>query len=297
MITSGNFAELLWPGIAEIWGDVYNDYAPLYEKVYEMKKSDKRFEKEQGVTGFALVGVKTEGNSIPFSDPLQGYQKEYTESTYAMGVAISRELAEDEQYNYINSIPKKLARSLRQTEETLAWNTFNNGFSSSYLGADGVALFSSSHNLVGGGTYRNQLSTTSDLTQTTIEQMMQDISDLVDDQSLKINLRPRCLVVPTQVQFRARKIIESPYVTGSNDNDKNPIPGILSDLIVSPWLTDNDAWFIVTDCDDGLTWYDRRAAEIIRDNEFDTQNLKIATTKRFSLGWTNPRGVFGTAGA
>lgn len=296
-VASGNFAELLWPGIKSIWANNYDDYPTLYTKVFEDKQSDKRFEKEQGVTGLPLAGLKEEGDSISYEDPLQGFQKEYVNVTYGLGANVTREMYEDDQYNYINSIPKMLARSMRQTEETVSFNHLNRAFNTSFTGADGEALSSSAHPLVGGGSYRNTLATAADLTQTSLEQALQDLMDFIDDRSLKIRVMPKCLVVPTQLNFTARKILESANVVGSADNDKNPIPGLFSDLIVSPYLTDSDAWFIVTDCDNGLTFFNRRSAEINRDNEFDTENLKFKTTRRFSTGWTDPRGVFCVPGA
>ena len=294
---SGNFAELLWPGIADLWANAYNDYPALYEKMCEIKDSDKRFEKEQGVTGLPLAGVKDEGNAIPYEDPLQGFQKEYVNVTYGLGAIVTREMYDDDMYSFINTIPKMLARSMRQTEETVVHNHLNRGFNSAFTGADGLELFSSVHPLVGGGTFRNELTTAADLTQTSIEQALQDLMDFVDDRSLKIRTMPKCLVVPTQFNFTARKILESANIVGSADNDKNPIPGLFEDLIVSPYLTDSDAWFIITDCPNGLTFFNRRSAEITRDNEFDTENLKFKTTRRWSSGWTDPRGVFGTSGS
>jgi hypothetical protein len=296
-VASGNFAELLWPGIADIWANSYNDYEPLYSKIFETKDSDKRFEKEQGVTGLPLASIKDEGNAIPYFDPFQGFQKEYVNVTYGLGSSVTREMYEDDQYNYINTIPAMLARSMRQTEETLGFNHLNNGFNTSFTGADGLSLFNASHTLVGGGTFSNQLSTAADLTQTSLEQILQDIMDAVDDQSLKIRLMPECLVVPTQINFRARKLLESDYVTGSADNDKNGLTGLFKDLVVSPYLTDTDAWFVRTNCPNGLTWFWRRRAEVTRDNEFDTENLKFKDTARWSSGWTDPRAAWGTPGA
>lgn len=295
--SSGNFAELLWPGIIDLWGHEYPQYEPLYRKIFQMQRSDKRFEKFQGVTGLGLVGEKTEGNAVGYEDPFQGYQKEFVNLTYGLGVIVTREMYEDEMYNYINSTPRWLSRSLYQTEETIAFNHLNRAFNSSFTGADGVSLCNASHPLVGGGTFRNQLSVASDLTQTSLETATQDLLDFVDDQSLKIRVMPKCLVVPTALNHRARKLLESAYVTGSADNDKNPIPGLFTDLVVSPWLTDTDAWFIVTTQERGLMWLTRREAELTRDNEFDTENLKFKVTKRLSSGWVDPRGVFGTAGA
>lgn len=296
-VATGNFAELLWPGIHDTWGEKYKDWPALYSKIFSMKRSDKSFEKEQGVTGLGLAAVKEQGAGISYDDPYQGFQKEYVNVTYSLGAVVTREMFEDDQYNYINGIPGMLAKSLRQTEETIAFNHLNRAQNSNFTGADGTTLASASHPLVGGGTFRNQLATAADLTQTSLEQACQDIMDWVDDRSLKVRLMPKCLVVPTQSNFTSRRLLESDFVVGSADNDKNGLIGLFQDLIVSPYLTDTDAWYIITDCDDGLTWYTRRAAEINRDNEFDTQNLKFATTERFSSGWTNPRGVFMSPGA
>jgi hypothetical protein len=296
-VASGNFAELLWPGIHDIWGQVYKDWPALYSKIFNMKRSSMAFEKEQGVTGLGLASVKDQGDSIDYDDPFQGFQKEYVNVTYSLGAIITREMYEDDQYNYINGIPKMLAKSMRQTEETIAFNHLNRAQNTNFTGADDVTLANASHPLVGGGTFRNQLATAADLTQTSLEQACQDIMDWVDDRQLKIRAMPKCLVVPTQSNFTARRLLESDFVVGSADNDKNGLIGLFQDLIVSPYLTDNDAFHIITDVDDGLTWYTRRASEMNRDNEFDTQNLKFATTQRFSSGWTNPRGYFMSPGS
>jgi hypothetical protein len=296
-VASGNFAELLWPGIADLWGHEYNDYKPLYTRVYTTRKSTKRFEKEQGVTGLPLVGVKDEGKAVSYVDPFQGYQKEYVNITYGLGSSVTKEMFEDEMYNYINDIPKMLARSLRQTEETVAWNVLNRAFNSAFTGADGVSLSNASHPLVGGGTYRNTLATAADLTETSLEQAVTDLRNYVDDQSLKIMVMPKMLIVPPALEWTARKILETTQTVGSADNDKNVVRGSISGLVISPYLTDTDAWFLTTDVPKGLTFWNRREASVDRDNEFDTQNLKFLTTRRFSVGWTDARGVFCVPGA
>jgi len=296
-IGTGNFAELLWPGIADKFGTSYNDYPPLYKKIFQIKQSDKRFEKEQGLTGLPLAAVKDEGKNASYSDPFQGFQKEYVNVTYALGTSVTREMHEDDLYNYINDLPKMLARSMHQTEETIAFNHINNAQTSGINGADGVTLASASHPLVAGGTYSNQLATPADLTNTSLETATQNLMDFVDDQGLKIRVMPKCLVVATANNHTAVKLLETDFVVGTADNDKSVIKGLFKDLVVSPWLTDPDAWSIITDVPNGLVWYDRRAAEIVRDNEFDTQNLKMLTTRRFSSGWTDPRGFYFTPGA
>jgi hypothetical protein len=296
-IATGNFPELLWPGIHDLWGIAYKDWDKLYTKIYEVKKSDKAFEKEQGLTGLGLAMVKDQQAPITYADPFQGYQKEYVNVTFALGTTITREMNEDDQYSYINKVPKMLARSENQTRETIGFNVLNRAQTSGYNGADGVTLLSALHPLVGGGTFRNKLATDADLSQTSLETAIQDIDDFVDDQSLKIAVKAKTLVVPTALRFTAMKLLQTAGVTGSNDNDMNPLKGQGLTLVVSPYLTDPDSWFLVTDVDNGLVWYDRRPAEIVRDNEFDTQSLKVATTSRFVCGFTDPRGVYGCMGA
>lgn len=296
-VASGNFAELLWPGIADLWGNDYNQYVPLYTHCFDVKNSTMRFEKIQNVTGLGLMGVKDEGNAVGYEDPFQGFQKEFVNVTYSLGSIVTREMYEDDQYQYINTIPRMLARSGQQTEETLAFNHLNRGFNSAFPGADGLELFSASHPLVGGGTFSNLLATAADLNQTSLEQAIQEVMDFVDDQSLKLRAQPKCLVVSTSFNFRSQKLLESMYVTGSADNDKNPLPGLFQDRVVSPFLTDPDAWFIITDVPLGLIWFWRRRRELGRDNEFDTENLKFKQTWRASSGWADPRGAFGTPGA
>lgn len=296
-IATGNFPELLWPGIRDIWGTSYDDYEPLFESIFDMSTSNKAFEKVQQVTGLPLVQQKDQDDAIPYADPFQGLQKEFVNVTYALGTSVTEEMVEDEQYSYINRLPAMLARSMRQTRETMAFNHLNRAFNASYTGADGLSLCNASHTLVGGGTYSNVLSTSADLSQSSLEVATQEIMDYVDDRQFKIRAMPRCLVVPTSLNHLARKLLETDLVVGSADNDKNTTMGLFDKLVVSPWLTDTDGWFITTDVDMGLTWYDRRKAGIRRDNEFDTTKLKYATTARWSSGWIDPRGIFGSDGS
>ncbi len=296
-VASGNFAELLWPGIAATFGDKYTRYPTLYTKIFEIHKATKRFEKAQGLTGLPLASVKPEGQSVDYEDPMQGFQKEFVMVTYGLGSTITREMVDDEQYSYIKQIPSMLAESMRQTEETVSFNVVNRGFNTSFLGADGSALMVNDHALPPGGTSSNILTTAADLSQTSLENMLQQIQLATDDQGLQIRLMPKCLLVHPDFNFRARKLLESSYVTGSADNDVNPLVGLLPDLVVSPYLTDTDAWFVVTDARNGLMFWRRRSTEAERDNEFDTQNLKVLTTGRWDVGFADWRGIFGTPGA
>ena len=294
--TTGNFADLLWPGLADLWGHEYERWAPIWSQLFTIKESNKAYEKELGVTRLGLAAIKEQGAPSLFTDPMQGFPKEYVNATYALGAVVTREMSEDDQYNYINSIPGMLSDSMSQTLETVNTNHFNNGYTAGFTGADGVILFSGSHNLAGGGTYSNILATASDLTQTALEQAFIDISNYVDDMGLRMNLKPMKLLVPTALQFTARKIMETEKIVDSADNTKNVIAGSLS-VVVSPYLTDSDQWQIITNAKNGMTHYWRRQPQAERDNEFSTQNLQMLTTMRFASGWTDPHGVYGSPGA
>jgi len=291
----GNLPELLWPGISTIWANTYKRYPPLWKRLMILRKATKAFEKEQGVTGFGAAGEKDHADSVAFVDILQGFQREYIMLTYALGTTITRELMEDEQYNVINNVPAMLAESMRQAEEIVSAAVFNLGFST-MLTADGIAFFASNHPNVRGGTQRNIPSVAADLTQASLEQAYIDIMDWQDDSLLKINLMPEKLAVAPTNRFIAEKILGTKFAVGSADNDINPMAGAV-ELIVNPFFTDPDAWFLLTNAKAGATFYRRRNAEITRDNEFDTEILKTKTTGRFGVGVTDWRYSYASAGA
>lgn len=296
-VTTGNFADLLWPGLAGLFGEKYNDWKKVWPSCFEVDRSEKKYEKYQGVTGMGLMGIKEEGGASSFSGPMQGFAKEFVHVTYSLGAIVTREMWEDDQYQYINTIPTMLARSMVQTEETVNANHFNNGFNAGFTGADGLSLFNASHVLAGtGSTYRNQLATASDLTQTSLEQALIDIGAWVDDMGLRIMVNPKALLVPNDLQFTAEKILRTDRTVDSADNTINPLNGKLP-FMVWRFLTDPDAWFVLTDCPRGMMHITRRDGQAERDNEFSTQNLQFLTTCRFSSGWVDPRGAFGSAGA
>ena len=295
---TGNFPELLWPGLRELWGMNYARYPAIYKGLIEVIKSDKAFEKFQGLTGLGLAGVKDEGASLAYFDMLQGYQKEAVNVTYGLGTIITREMFEDEQYNYINKVPAMLAESMRQTEEIVATLPFNNGFGALATGADGVSYFNTSHPLIGGGgTFRNMPATAVDLSQAALEQADIDLMSYTDERGLKIRVSSKVLLVAPTNKYVAEKILGTKAEVGSNDNTINPVYQSRK-LVVNPYLTDPDAWFLKTDVNTtGIVFVRRRAAEVMRDNEFDTQNLKIANTSRFTVTQVDPREWWGAAGA
>lgn len=298
---TGFAPELLYPGLANIWGEEYAELPTAYTEYYRMENSNQAFEKEQGMTSFGYAGVKDQGDSVPYARAYQGFQKEYRHITYGIGAIITREMQEDDQYNYINKIPMMLARSLRETEEIVAAAPINLGFTSSsavnpYLGADGQPLYSASHPRVDGGTAQTNTAT-ADLTQTSLENALIDIMNWKDDQGKLINLDVTTLVVPPANRFNAQKILETQYKVDSADNTVNVISNMNIKLVVNRYITDIDSWYLMTNCIDGLKFFNRRSAEIQRDNDFDTENLKIKTTRRFSVGHSDYRGTYGSPGA
>ncbi len=295
-MTTGNFPELLWPGIKEIYGTRYDMHPTMYTEFMEVMTSKQAFEKVQGLTGFPLAAVKEQGQEAVFSQMFQGFQQEFLHLTYSIGGIITREMVEDDLYNQINQIPRLLAESMRQTEEIVATNVLNNAFSTT--GPDGVSLISASHPLVGtGGTGTNTPSAPADLVQTSLEQGIIDVKDFRDDQGLRLNTEVEKLVTGRSLYFTVRKILETQYETTTNNNDVN----ILSNMNIKPvttnFITDQDAGFLTTNNPSKLKFFRRRAAEIQRDNDFNTDNLKIKTSTRFSTGFDDWRAIYGTAGA
>lgn len=296
-VATGNFPELLWPGIKKLFGDEYKDYMPMYSKVFKQERSDKAFEKDQGVTRLGLAGVKEQGGPITYVDPVQGYQKEYAHVEYALGTSITNVMYEDDQYRYINGAPRWLKRSMIQTKEIVHSNVLNNAFTTELV-ADGLSLINAAHvNVATGTTQRNQPATAADLTQTSLEQAYIDIADWTDDQDIKIQCKPVGLLVPNELRWTAMKIVRTTGEVGTDANTMNPMNGKF-DPMVWEYLTDPDAWFVLTDCNDaGLTTYNRRGLSLDRDNEFDTKSLKFSADERYSLGATDWRCIYGSAGA
>jgi hypothetical protein len=304
VIATGAFSEDLWPGIMGWFGDAYQDWEPIWEKLVDVHSSDKAFEKFQGITNYGLAGVKDQGAGIPYRDKYQGFPREIINTTYGIGSTITYEMMRYDQYDKFKSIPQQLAKSVRKTEETVVANLLNNGFSTATvptLTADGKSLFNSAHLLVAANntTQKNTPSTAADLSQTALEQMYIDVGRFVDDQNLPIVVSPRKLIVPVESQHLARKILQTEYEVGSGNNTINPVATARMplELIVSPWLTDTDAWFIKTDEADGLVFTDVDAVMLDRDNDFDTKNLKFSAMRLFGTGAVNYLGYYGSPGA
>ena len=298
-INSGSFAKALWPGVNAWYGDAYAEHNEQCKSLFDTNSSRKAFEEDMGTMGFGLAAVKSEGTAIPYDTAQQGFLTRYAHVTYGLGFVITREIVEDDQYDVIGKKRAgSLAFSMRQTKEIVGANVYNRAESSSYTGGDGVELLSSVHPNVGGGTYANELGTPADLSEAALEQAMIDIGDFTNDRGLKIAVQPQKLIIPIELQFEADRIVNSTLRPSTADNDKAVLPGKFpGGIFMNNYLTDSDAWYIRTNCPDGMKHFERRADDFTMDNDFDTDNAKYKATGRYSFGWTDPRSLFGSGGA
>lgn len=299
-----NFPEALWPGIQEWFGNDYTEWSPIWQKLVKEVQSDKQFEKYQGITEFGLAAVKNQGQAIDYQDPYQGFQKEIINVNYAVGTTITYEMMKFDQYNLFQSLPQQLAKSVRRTEETVVHNIINNAFSTAAnpaTTADSKSLLNSSHVLVAstGTTLSNVPGTASDFSQSALEQAYIDVGRFVDDQNLPIVVMPKMLLVPVEEQHLARKVLETEYEVGSGNNTINPVSTARMplELVITPYISDTDAWFLRTDREDGILFQEVDAVRLKRDNEFDTENLKFAALRFFGVAPVNYLGWYGSAGA
>lgn len=300
VINLANFAKNLQPGVKTFWGMAYDAWPTEYTQIFDKETSDKNFEEEVGFSGFGLFRVKPEGSAIQYDTARQGYIKRYVHDTYALGFTITREMIDDDQYMKVAKLrTTALAEAARETKEIVHANILNNGFNSSFVGADGVELFSTVHPLYSGGTFANELAVSADLSEAALEQACIDIStNFADDRGNKKKFMAKKLVIPPALMFEAERILKSDGRVGSANNDLNAIKtlGIIPEYCVNHYLTDSDAWFIKTNATDGLKTFERDADSFADDVDFDTTNIKYMGRMRFVCGWTDPRGAYGSPG-
>lgn len=300
IINSTSFAKALWPGVNAWYGKAYNEYDVEFTKLFDKHSSSKAYEEDVGVSSFGLAISKPEGSSIQYDSERQGFTTRYIHAVYALGFIITREIMEDDQYDVVGQKKAQaLAYSIRQTKEVLGANVYNRAFNSAYTGGDGVQLISASHPNLAGGTWSNQIATAADLSEAALEQAVIDIAGWTNDRGLKIAVKPKSLVIPYQLTFEAQRILKTVGRPGTDNNDINALNnmGMFKDVIVNHYLTDSDAWFIRTDVPHGMKYFERRADAFETDNDFDTENAKFKASFRASWGWTDPRGLYGSAGA
>ena len=303
IISTSNFAKDLVPGVKTWFGQKYKEYPIEYLDIFEKANSIRAYEEEAGVTGFGLAAIKTEGNGIAYDDQEQGFISRYVHVTYGLGFIITREMYEDGiAVTVALRRANALAFSIRQTKELIGANVLNRAFNSSYTmgtNSDGVELCSEVHPNKSGGTWANELDTAADLSESALEQACIDIAGFTTDRGLTIAIMPQQLIIPADLEFDAFRILESLGQSGTANNDTNALRAskkFPKGIAVNHYLTDTDAWFIKTNCPDGLKYMERRADSFGTENDFDTENAKFKATFRGSFGWSDPRNVFGSPG-
>lgn len=302
VINTSTFAKALWPGVNAWYGKAYAEKPTEYTQIFKTHSMGKRaFVQDVGLSGFGLAVVKPEGQGYTYDTEAQGFTTTYRPVTYGLGFVVTREAFEDDQYDVVAPRrARELAFSMRQTKETIAANILNRAFNSSYVGGDSKELCATDHPNRAGGTWRNELSTAADLSEAALEQAYLDIAAFTNDRGLKIAVRPQKLVIPPALEFEAMRVLKTVGRVGTDLNDINAVkemgmfPG---GMVVNHYLTDSDAWFILTDVPEGLKHYERRADEFNMDNDFDTENAKFKASGRYAFGWTDPRCIFGSPGA
>ncbi len=297
VINTGSFPKLLWPGIKRVWGMEYKRNTPVWNKVFESLTSDQAYEEDVEAVGFGLMAVKTQGGAVSYDTAQQGVVSRYTHLTYGLGYSVTMEEIQDNLYEKVSmKRATRLARSVYETEEIVHANVLNRAFNSSYAGGDGKELCATDHPSIA-GSQQNELTTAADLSEASLEDMMILINGATDSRGLKVNIMPKKLIVPRQLEFDAARIMKSSLTPDSANNAANVVRGSIDEVVMWRYLTDEDAWFVTTDCPEGLTHYTRMAAEFDEDKEFSTKNANYSVVARWSQGWSNWRGIFGTPGA
>lgn len=305
-INTSSFAKALWPGVNSWYGAAYTQYNTEWDQLFDKDTSRKSFEEVVGESGFGLFSTKSEAAPITYDTARQGFTSRFNHVVYALGFIITREMVDDDQYDVIGKRKATaLAYAGHQTKEVIGANIYNRAFNTSYVGGDGATLLagaaggSASHPNVAGGTWTNTPSVAIDLSEAALEQATIDIAGFQDDRGLLIKVLPESLIIPRQLIFEAKRILGSNGRVATDNNDLNAIKemGLIPKVVTNHFLTDVDAWFIRTNVADGMKYFERRSDEFTMDEDFDTENAKYKATMRFSFGWADPRGLYGSPGA
>ena len=300
-ISRSQLVKELEPGLNALFGLEYNKYENEHAEIFQSEASDRAFEEEVMLSGFGAAPVKQEGANVSFDQATESFTARYTHETIAMAFAITEEAIEDNLYDRLASrYTRALARSMANTKQVKAANVLNNAFDSSFTGGDGKELCATDHPLANGGTFRNELATAADLSETSLEQSLIDIAAFVDERGLKIALQGVKLIIPKELQFTAERILKSPQRVGTADNDINAMASmgmIPQGYRVNHYLTDTDAFFIMTDAPNGMKMFVRSPIKTAIEGDFDTGNVRFKARERYSFGFSDSRGVFGSPGA
>ena len=300
-ISRAQLLKELLPGLNALFGLQYATYDQEHKEIYETETSERSFEEETKLSGFSAAPVKNEGSAISYDNAQEAWTARYNHETIALGFSLTEEAIEDNLYDSLSArYTKALARAMAYTKQVKAAAVLNNGFSAAYTGGDGVALFSSAHPLISGGTNSNIPSTPADLNETSLEAAVIQISLWTDERGLLIAAKPKKLVVPSSLQFVATRLLETELRVGTADNDINAIKnnGSISEgYCVNHFLTDTNAWFLTTDVPNGMKHFVRSPLANSMDGDFDTGNVRYKSRERYSFGWSDPLGMYGSAGA
>ena len=300
-ISRAQLLKELLPGLNALFGLEYAKYGEEHKEIFETETSERSFEEETKLSGFSAAPVKNEGSAIAYDNAQEAWSARYQHETIALGFSITEEAIEDNLYDSLSArYTKALARSMAYTKQIKAANVLNNGFNSSYTGGDGVELFSTLHPLVSGGVNSNEPGTPADLNETSLEAAIIQIAAWTDERGLLIAAKPRKLIIPPALMFVATRLLETELRTATADNDTNAIRAmgaIPEAYAVNNYLTDTDAWFIRTDVPNGLKHFVRTALNTSMDGDFDTGNVRYKARERYSFGWSDPLGMYGSEGA
>jgi hypothetical protein len=302
-ISRSQLLKELLPGLNALFGLEYKRYGEEHKEIYETEASERSFEEETKLSGFSAAPVKNEGGAISYDNAQEAFTARYTHETIALGFSVTEEAIEDNLYDSLSArYTKALARAMSYTKQVKAASVLNNGFTntSNYYGGDGVPLFSTAHPLVSGGTNSNTFSTQSDLNETSLEAATIQIAAWTDERGLLIAAKPRKLVIPPALMFVATRLLETTLRVGTTNNDINALKNngtVPEGYTVNHFLTDTNAWFLLTDVPNGLKHFERTPLQNSMDGDFDTGNVRYKSRERYSFGWSDPLGVFGSSGS
>jgi Mu-like prophage major head subunit gpT len=298
-ISRAQLLKELLPGLNALFGLEYARYGEQHKELYETETSERSFEEETKLSGFSAAPVKNEGSAIAYDNAQEAFTARYTHETIALGFSLTEEAIEDNLYDSLSGrYTKALARAMAYTKQVKAANVLNNGFTAT--GGDGVALFSTQHPLISGGVNSNTPATQADLNETSLENAVIQIAAWTDERGLLIAAKPKKLVIPPALQFVATRLLETELRVGTADNDINAIKNngsIPEGYAINHFLTDTNAWFLTTDVPNGLKHFVRTPMSTGMDGDFDTGNVRYKARERYSFGYSDPLGVFGSQGA
>jgi len=300
-ISRAQLLKELLPGLNALFGLEYARYGEQHKEIYDTETSERSFEEETKLSGFTAAPVKNEGSAIRYDNGQEAWTARYNHETIAMGFSLTEEAIEDNLYDSLSArYTKALARSMAYTKQVKAAAVINNGFSSSYAGGDGVALFSTAHPLVSGGTNSNTQTTMTDLNETSLEAAVIQIAGWTDERGLLIAAKPSKLIVPPNLMFVATRLLETELRVGTTDNDINALKNngsIPGGYTVNHFLTDTNGWYLTTDVPNGMKHFVRTPLANSMDGDFDTGNVRYKSRERYSFGWSDPLGMWGSQGA